>query len=106
MADMEFTADFTDLHTLVRLLDKEIPKSAQDSANVFSSAFNKVEKDFRKTAKASQDYYNSLLGVDKGIKQASKSASAFSSIFREMEREERKAMKALMPYVIVTGKQL
>jgi hypothetical protein len=89
MADLEFVADFTDLQLMRREL-VGVAKDAKQSAGVFEREYNRVEKQLNRTAKANQNYFNSVLGVDRAVKSASASASVFE---RELNRKEKQLVQ-------------
>jgi len=89
MADLKITADFSDIQTLKReLLD--IPKTARSSASVFEREFARVERQLKKSAIASQEYYRETLNLDRAHKSAAKSAEVFE---RELLAQERALSK-------------
>ena len=63
MADIQITADYSDIQTLNREL-LGIQKYAKDSASVFQTQYAKVERQLNASAKAGQSYYNEILGID------------------------------------------
>jgi hypothetical protein len=74
--DIEVSVGYEDIQTLRREL-VGVAKDAKSSASVFEREYNKVERALVKTAKANQDYYGSLLKLDKEVKSASSSAGVF-----------------------------
>lgn len=98
--DIKIVADFTDLQLMRREL-VGVSKDAKASAAVFEREFNKVERQLRKNkkefddnVKASQRYYNSLLGVDKATKSAANSATIFERELNKVEKATKRAEAA------------
>lgn len=98
--DIKIVADYTDLQLMRREL-LGVGKDAKASASVFEREFAKVErqlvkqeKEFRKNAVASQNFYNQLLGVDRATKSAAASASVFERELKKVEASTRRAAVA------------
>lgn len=94
MADIQITADYSDLQLIKREL-VEVQGQARKSASVFEREFNKVERELKKDAKAAQDYYNSIMGVDRAHKSAQQSSRTLITALNEQERAERESIKAV-----------
>jgi hypothetical protein len=94
MADsIQVNVDFTDLQLLRREL-LGVSKDAKSSASVFESAYRKVESQLNKSAKVSQQYYSSVLGLDKSMKSASSSATVFEKSFAKAAVAEKQLITA------------
>jgi hypothetical protein len=98
--DLKIVADFSDLQLMRREL-VGISKDAKSSASVFEREFAKVERQlvnqeraFRRSAGASQSFYNELLGVSRATKSASASASVFEKELGRVEKATIRATKA------------
>ena len=98
--DLKIVADYTDLQLMRREL-LGVGKDAKASASVFEREFAKVErqlvkqeKEFRKNAVASQNFYNQLLGVDRATKSAAASASVFERELNKVEAATNRATAA------------
>lgn len=86
MADLNITAEFSDLQLLKRELI-DIPKKARDSASVFEREYKRVERQIQKSAIAHQRYYKEIQKANLANKSASQSASIFS---RELQKQENR----------------
>lgn len=92
--DIKVVADFTDLQLLRREL-VGVSKDAQKSAAVFEREFNKVERQLKVSATASQKWYSETLKLSKATKDASQSASVFE---RELAKQEARVESLAMKY--------
>lgn len=92
--DIKVVADFTDLQLLRREL-VGVSKDAQKSAAVFEREFNKVERQLKANATASQKWYSETLKLSKATKDASQSASVFE---RELAKQEARVESLAMKY--------
>jgi hypothetical protein len=90
MADVQITADFSDIQTMNREL-LNVAKSARTSATTFEREYNRVEKALNRNARASQTLYSNILKLDEPFKDAAKSASVFE---RELTKVERAAVQS------------
>lgn len=98
--DIKVVADYTDLQLMRREL-VGVAKDAKASASVFEREFNKVErqlarqkKEFDANVKASQNFYNQLLGVNKSTKDAASSAAIFERELKKVEAATNRATVA------------
>lgn len=97
MADFKVTADYTDLQTLRREL-LGAGKDAERSASIIERAYSRAEKEINRTANASQQYYNDILGVDRATKSAYKSSSAFRDVIKAIDQDLAMAADATQDY--------
>lgn len=104
MADIQITADYTDLQLIQREL-VNVQGQAKKSASIFEREFNKVERDLNKvaraatsTAKAYQTYYSGLAGVTSGTKSASASAQVFATQMKNLDQDIKMAADAAEHY--------
>lgn len=98
MADIEVTVGYEDLHTLKRLLNDDIPKSAKTSAAVFEREYKSVEREFKRASTSAQGYYKELLGLENSTKSAKQSASVFAPVIKAMDQDFKMAMASAEEY--------
>ena len=84
MADLNITAEFSDLQLLKRELI-DIPKKAKDSASVFEREYKRVERQIQRSATAHQKYYREVQQASLANKSAAQSASVFSQALAKQE---------------------
>jgi hypothetical protein len=86
MADLNITAEFSDLQLLRRELI-DIEKKAKDSASIFEREYKRVERQLQRSAAAHQKYYKEVQQANLANKSASQSASVFS---QELQKQENR----------------
>lgn len=94
MADLEFTAEFTDLQLMRREL-VGVSKDAQKSAGIFEREFRKAETQLKRTAQANQQYFNSALKIGVANKSAEQSARTFEQALKKQEQAQKSAAREI-----------